>query len=70
LPTVPGNIATTTGKPTISVEGVTSTLPGITVEPTSGQLPFTGGSPFPLAVTGVVLLATGAGLARRKRNLD
>jgi hypothetical protein len=66
--TVAGLVATTAGK--LSVQGVTSSLPGsITVEGTSATLPFTGGSPWPLAGLGVVLLATGAGLSRRKRNL-
>jgi len=55
--------------PSISVEGVTSTLPSVTVAGTSAQLPFTGGSPFPLAGLGLVLVGTGAGLARRKRRL-
>jgi LPXTG-motif cell wall-anchored protein len=52
------------------VKGSTATLPpAIQTSPTSGVLPFTGGSPAPLAGLGLVLLGTGAGLSRRKRRL-
>ncbi len=69
--TASGDVVTTSSGPSISVEGVTSSLPGITVEPAAGgTLPFTGGSPFPLVIAGVVLLATGAGLSRKRRTIS
>jgi hypothetical protein len=61
---------TTTLHKTVAVGGITSTLPSqIQTAPTTGVLPFTGGSPIPLAGLGLVLVGTGAGLSRRKRRL-
>jgi hypothetical protein len=70
-PVTEGIATTTAGKKTVVVEGSTATLPpaSIATAPTSGVLPFTGGSPYPLAGFGLVLLGAGAGLSRRKRNL-
>ena len=59
----------TLGRTSLSVEAATSTLPFIQTGPTSGQLPFTGGSPYPLAGLGLVMVGAGAGLARRRRRL-
>ena len=63
-----GFIATTTTRK-IVVGGITTTLPFIQTGPTNAQLPFTGGSPYPLAGLGLVMVGAGAGLARRKRRL-
>lgn len=43
--------------------------PQIAVKPATAQLPFTGSNTMPLAAAGIVMVATGFGLSRRKRRL-